>query len=252
MIMRTAQWILAATLAAALPATARAQNQTPTPTPPAAPGSPGTPTAADPPLPQPTPAPVPAQPQSRSDNQFSSFDNEWIASGFVGSDFGAKANEASPHYGGSIGYLWRGWLGGELLAASTPDFELTNAFFTDRPMVNSYMANVIGAVPFGVDGQYQPFVSGGFGAVQLRQDIFNVIGTPTAGSTVGDAVKFGGNIGAGMAAYVRNIGIRGDVRYFRTRNDINNDISTPSDAIADTALAGLDFWRANIGVAFRW
>jgi hypothetical protein len=238
-MQRTAQWILTAALAAALPASARAQGTPPPPSVPAAPAQ----------SPRPTPPIVASTP-----NPATSIANEWVVSGFVGSDFGSNVNssESSPHYGGTVAYLWNGRVGGELLAASTPDFELTNLFFTEKPMVNSYMANIIGAVPFGVDGQYQPFVSGGFGGIQLHQDVFNVINNPASGSSPGDAVKFGGNIGAGIMAYVRNVGIRGDVRYFRTRSEINNSITSPSDAIADSALAGLDFWRANVGVAFRW
>jgi hypothetical protein len=247
--MRISTLMLAAALA--VPAAAAAQ----------APPAPAPPSSVQPdpaltPAP-PTPAPVPAPVQSSADP----FDDDndgisrWIASASVGSNFGPTEDEATLDYGASIGYLWRGAVGFELLGQMTPDFSLDNILFVERPMVNSYMANFIGAVPIGLDGQFQPFVSGGFGALQLNQDILNLSATdPIASAINGNAIRFGGNIGGGLMAYVKNVGIRGDVRYYRASSDAEQGIEPDdsADVIADTALSGLDFWRANVGITFRW
>jgi hypothetical protein len=178
--------------------------------------------------------------------------SHWIASGFVGTNFGASSNGATVDFGGSVGYLWRGWVGGEFLASFNPKFEVQNIvlFAGERPQVNTYMVNAIGAVPLGADGQWQPFVSGGFGAVDLRSDsLIDAAGT----SFQPKDTRPGGNIGAGVLAYLGNWGVRGDVRYFRAFEDNNiATAATPGNAIGKAVLSGLDFWRANVGLAVRW
>jgi hypothetical protein len=240
--------MLAAVLA--VPVAAAAQNP-PAPAPPSA----AQPDPALTPAPPPAPVPAPQNVQSTSDPYDDDGDSRWIASASVGSNFGPTEDEATLDYGASIGYLWNGAFGFELLGQATPDFSLDNILFVDRPMVNSYMANFIGAVPIGLDGQFQPFVSGGFGAIQLRQDILNLGSNDPIGNAInGNAIRFGANIGGGLMAFVKNVGIRGDVRYYRASEDAdaNLDPDDAADVIADTALSGLDFWRANIGVSFRW
>jgi hypothetical protein len=104
----------------------------------------------------------------------------WTASGFVGSNFGAGADSATVDFGGQLAYLYRGMIGAEFLADFAPHFRINNALLADNPNVNSYMLNVIGAVPIGWDARVQPYVSGGLGGIQLRSDMFN-IGSTTPG-----------------------------------------------------------------------
>ena len=48
-------------------------------------------------------------------------------------------------------------------------------------------------------------------------------------------------------------GFRGDIRYYRTSVDNNvNLLDTPENIFAQQGLSGLNFWKANVGVAFRW
>jgi len=178
--------------------------------------------------------------------------NQWFASAFIGSNYGATAEGSSVDFGGAVGYLWNRMVGGELLASFAPSFHLTNALLASSPNVNTYMANVIAAVPLGSDGQWQPFVSAGLGAVQLRSDVFNVADNPAAGSVSANDAKFGGDVGFGIMGYAANVGLRADVRYFRTRSSTNTNPASTADAFASNLLSGLDFWRANIGVALRW
>ena len=187
--------------------------------------------------------------------QVDSSDSHWTASGSVGSNFGARADESSVEFGGQLAYLYRGVIGGEALADFSPHFHIANPLLTGNPAVNAYMANVIGAVPMGADARIQPYVSGGLGGMQLRSSDIRTPAVPTSNlTTSSSAMKFGGNIGGGVMGFAGNVGIRADVRYFTV---FNSDISTdPNISAADlftrNLLSGLDFWRANIGVVVRW
>src|SRR5262245_61536542 len=116
------------------------------------------------------------------------------------------------------------------------------------------MLNGIGAYPFCGDGQYQPYVSGGFGVVSLRGDV----ATPPdkTGNTVttnANDSRWGGNLGGGMNAYVGRWGVRGDVRWFQASGGTGfsgND--TVGQNIGRQLLSNLNFWRGTVGVAFRW
>lgn len=217
---------------------------------------------------------------STSSGGFGSYggSSRWIASGFIGSNFNnnsdslfgattsanTTASANSVDFGGQVGYLWHNIVGAEFLAGFTPNFQMNNAFVPSgaTPWVNTYMINAIGAAPLGADGRFQPFISGGVGMVTMRglngsSDVTNASGVSDTASTIGnnlfnpDESRAGGNIGGGIMAYAGSIGVRGDVRYFRaftTNNDLTATVSSGSSDI----LPGLNFWRANIGVAFRW
>ena len=228
--MRTVQTVFfAAVFVAVFAVISAAQDQTPSSTPP--------------------PAPAPAQPLSPGATNVQPTNSYWTASGFVGSNFGAGANSASVDFGGQIAYLYRGMIGAEFLGDFAPNFHINNVLLADNPNVNSYMANVIGAVPIGSEAAVQPYVSGGLGGIQLRSNMLT-IGGP---ATESNQMKFGGNIGAGVMAFAGNVGIRGDVRYYRAfNNGVSTNATTPADVFAQSLLSGLDFWRANVGIALRW
>jgi len=200
-----------------------------------------------------TPPPAPAQPDRASLNDPN--DNHWTAAGFVGSNFGARGGESSVQFGGQVAYLYRGVIGGEALADFAPHFRIDNPLLAGNPAVNAYMANVIGAVPIGSEARIQPYVSGGLGALQLRSSDIRTPAVPTSNLTTSSSqTKLGGNIGGGVMGFAGNVGIRADVRYFTV---FSNTISTDpniaaADLFAQNLLSGLDFWRANIGVAVRW
>src|SRR5262245_19156274 len=48
------------------------------------------------------------------------YQNVWIGSGYIGSAFGADAEDATLNFGGSIGYLWGSAVGAEFLAGFNP------------------------------------------------------------------------------------------------------------------------------------
>jgi hypothetical protein len=242
-------WTFAAALVAVVPATVLAQDPGPPPSQPA-PGA----TSQTPP-----PTPTTTTTSTKSDDSggskwFSATQSRWTAAGFVGANYGASSTSSSVDFGGQVGYLFRGMIGGEFLADFAPNFNLSNAFLADRPNVNAYMANVILAAPLGSEAQIQPYVSAGLGGVQLRSNMLALANVPTSAQTEANQTRGGGDIGFGVMGFAGNVGIRGDVRYFRafTNNTVTTTGTTAADAFSQNLLSGLDFWRANIGIAVRW
>ena len=202
--------------------------------------------------PPPTPAPAIAPA-----NDVGLVRSHWMTAGFVGSNFGAAGealadNHQRINFGGQLGYLWKGVVGGEFLA----DFALSslaNGATPDNSHLNSYMANAIGALPLGAKGQFQPYVSGGYGAIQMRANVvtaaINPLSSPTTSSD--NQITGGANVGGGIMAYAGKLGFRGEVRYYRTGTN-NNVNGTLSDQGIQTFLSGIDYWRGNVGFAFQW
>jgi hypothetical protein len=141
-------------------------------------------------------------------------ENEWLASGFAGSNFANNAQPASTAFGGSIGYLWNSRWGAEFDAGFTPNFDLQSNFLGlgITPTVNSYMVNAVAVRPFGLERRWQPFIAGGVGAISLRSglssDTVSTFGNP-------DATRFGGDIGGGLMGFLGNWGFKADLQYFR-------------------------------------
>jgi len=95
------------------------------------------------------------------------------------------------------------------------------------------------SVPPG--GGVHPYASAGLGlirsSVQSATGLFNDLSTNDLGV----------NIGGGINGYFNdNIGIRGDIRYFRSLQD------NQPDNDLDLSLGSFDFWRGSVGLTFRW
>jgi opacity protein-like surface antigen len=193
--------------------------------------------------------------------------SHWTAAGFAGTNFGNSTNERSITFGGEVGYLWHGMLGVEALGDFAPSFKLDNptvnfgstqlTLLSDNPRVYSYMANAVGVLPLGSEGQFQPFVSGGVGGITLRASVCNpfcvtnpIDGIPSTFSTnTENHTRLGWDVGGGLMFYAGRVGLRGDVRWYRASTD--NSISAAS-TITQQLVSAIDFWRANIGVTFQW
>ena len=195
--------------------------------------------------------------------------SNWIASGFAGTNFGASTDgvvdvdvdngldlidndDSNLDFGGQVAYLWKGLYGAEVIADFAPSMGVGGVLFADNPSVNSYMANAIWALPLGAQGRYQPFLSGGLGAIRVNADIFNLLGDPLSGTISARQTMFGGNIGGGILAFAGHVGIRGDVRFYKAAKEESNPIQNSFDTIGEAAVSGLSFWRGNFGLAFRW
>lgn len=208
----------------------------------------------------------------------SSDSHHWMAAGFLGTNFGSsrtsdnarllgletfESSSTSATFGGQIGYLGRGVVGGEFLAEFSPRVgSFNNILFERSPNVNTYMFNLIAAAPFGKIHSFDPYISGGIGWVGMHADIFtanplrvqNINAIPTESVS---AQKFGWDLGGGIMAWSeKNWGFRGDLRYYRSTSSGTDafDLNKIGDgaAFTDAELSGISFWKANAGLAFRW
>lgn len=182
---------------------------------------------------------------------------DWLFTPFLGSVFGGNANfgdfndfddelEKRITFGGTLGWMGAGIIGVEMDFGFSPNFfENTvgsgNFDFGDSN-VTTLMGNLVIGAPIG--GQtgpgFRPYGSGGIGLLRANidgGDFFDDLSTNDLGL----------NIGAGAHIFFGdNIGIRGDIRYFRSLTD-----DEPDDEF-DLALSDFNFWRGTVGVTFRF
>jgi hypothetical protein len=227
--MRICQWLAAATCIVALPVAAAAQ-----------------------------------QPVVIPDDDPFPISSHWLVSGSLGSDFEGEAEDPSVSFAGTAGWLWHGVIGGEFQANFSPDFQIdagvTPPFLLEEPAINSYMFNVIGALPMMAGGQFQPYASAGMGWFMLDAE-------PTAGDANIDldATETGWNAGVGGMGFLGQMGIRADLRFFQVSGDefagvpanvlrSNHGVvvDDQEDLIDGNFLTGVGFWRGTVGVALRW
>jgi hypothetical protein len=243
----------------------------PAPPPPPPPPPPPAPEPAPepPPAPAPPPPPPPAPVAVATERYY-----HWNVTGFVGSQwnnsgttptFNTATSDGGWDYGFQLAYIRR-WLGGEFIGDFTPSFKFASLALTEHPSVNSWMFNLIGAVPFGHTDAFQPYVSGGLGGITIRTSTFTLSGTNTvflgpnnnvvALDTVNNTQsKFAYDIGAGFFGYASRWGFRADIRYYRASTFEDAKLQngpTPAIDYTQSLLSGLRFWRANLGVAYRW
>ena len=204
------------------------------------------PAAAPPPQAAPAPAPVVASGSERQG---------WTVAGFVGSSWSASGNLAIQNasnggvtYGGQISRTW-GYVGAEFLTEFAPSFKVSSLLLADSPNVNTYMANAIVKAEFrGIE----PYLSGGFGGVQMHANTVTAIVNASPVLTSSTQMKAGTNVGGGFFAFANQWGIRGDIRYYKTSNTDPEKLTNGVNDFTQTLLSNLNFWRANLGIAFRW
>ena len=183
---------------------------------------------------------------------------DWLFTPFVGLNWGSAVTfkdalgdfddelEKRTTFGATLAWMGAGVIGFELDFGYTPNFfESTEGdadFDYGDNNLTTLMANVVLGVPIG--GQsglgIRPYASGGVGLIRSSigdvEDLFDV-----------SSNDWGFNVGAGvMGFFTDNVGIRGDVRYFRSLRD-----NEPDDEF-DVALGALHFWRGSVGVTFRF
>jgi hypothetical protein len=167
--------------------------------------------------------------------------DEVVLSGSIGSAFGPDAEAPTRDFGASLSWLGPRAVGVELLTGFAPDFDPTAGTFGNPVAVDNYMVNAIGALPMGDAGRWQPFVSGGLGAVALRSaELSTDLGFDKRQTT-----SLGYNVGGGLMAFADRWGVRADMRY--TADAAEADAGTRDEVLDD-----LGFWRGNVGVAYRW
>lgn len=184
---------------------------------------------------------------------------DWLFTPFIGTSFGGSADfddglpggdefERQFTYGASLGWMGAGILGFEFDFGYAPNYfeslaGLDDEFtFADDSNVTTLMANVKLGVPIGgqTGGGIRPYAVAGLGLIRTHaESVENFFET--------DSNDWGINVGAGVIGFFSdNIGIRGDVRYFRSF------VGGDDDEFPDFELADFDFWRASVGVTFRF
>lgn len=183
---------------------------------------------------------------------------QWFVTPFIGGNFGGSATfgtfnddfddefERRVDFGAAVGYLGKGIVGFEIDFGFSPNFFQdtigdANFGFGDSN-VTTLMANVLVSGPIGgTSGPgIHPYGSGGIGLIRSAigaGDFFDDVTTNDLGI----------NVGGGANVYFSDtIGIRGDIRYFRSLQD--NEM----DDEVDIGLSDFHFWRASVGVTFRF
>ena len=171
---------------------------------------------------------------------------DWLFTPNIGVAFGGDAS-GREHltYGATIVWMGAGIFGWEADFAYTPEFfeeEDTDLDLIDSSNVTSFMGNALIGIPVGGQqgGGFRPYFTAGLGvlsrSVQGTDDLLDI-----------DNSEFGFNLGFGAMAFATDhVGFRGDVRYYRSLEDPDEDNEF------DIGVGNFDFWRATGGVTFRW
>jgi opacity protein-like surface antigen len=164
---------------------------------------------------------------------------DWFFTPYIGANFAGETEDTNVNFGGSLGYMGAGIVGFEVDFGYAPNFfQIEDVSDTN---VTTLMANVIIGAPIGGMGEgVRPYASGGAGLLRTSVDDVDDFFDLTDNS-------FGINVGGGVMGFLTdNVGIRGDLRYFRNVGDEDS-----GDDI-DLGFGDLDFWRGSFGVAFRF
>lgn len=180
---------------------------------------------------------------------------DWLFTPFLGATFGGSANigvdgedfgdefERKLNYGASLAWSGGGGIGFEVDFGYSPNFFEVSPDDEDFDLagdsnVTTLMANLTLSAPAGT---VRPYAVGGLGLIKTRVD--------GAGQFLDDIDKtdIGFNLGAGVIGFFsENIGVRGDVRYFRSLEDDDEDDDLEFD------LSSFKFWRGTVGITFKF
>jgi opacity protein-like surface antigen len=167
---------------------------------------------------------------------------DWLITPYLGTAFGGDTSSQHVTYGGSAAWMSHGIVGIEIDGSLSPDLldedDGVILGIADSN-VTTLMGSVVIGAPIGEPG-VRPYVVGGAGLIRSRvkdaAEVFDL-----------DTNSFGVNVGGGVHALVReNVGLRADLRYFRSVRDAN------AGDDFDLELGSFDFWRATVGATFRF
>ena len=184
---------------------------------------------------------------------------DWLLTPYLGVVFGGSANnfdvkniddefEQRLSFGAGLTWMGAGKLGFEVDYHLAPNFYQ----FTDggrdielldlNSSVQTLMANVILGAPIGgTTGKgFRPYAVGGIGLMRSSLDGADKLFDNLSNN------ELGVNVGGGAHVFFSdNVGLRGDVRYFR-------GLQKGDDGGQDLDFEDFDFWRATLGVTFRF
>jgi opacity protein-like surface antigen len=158
---------------------------------------------------------------------------------YAGATFGADAPATQPTVGVALTFMGN-VAGVELDLGYTPDF--FNEDDDDVVLIgDSNVTSLMGSLIIGVgEGPVRPYGAIGLGLLRSRVDGGDLFDDVTTND-------FGFNAGFGVMGMVSDhVGFRGDIRYFRSLEDPEDDDDF------DVEVGNFDFWRATAGVTFRF
>ena len=184
---------------------------------------------------------------------------DWLFTPYVGVVFGGSANtfnvkdlsdefERRISFGGGLTWMGAGKLGLEVDYHLAPNFyQIADgggniAALNLDSSVQTLMANVIMGAPIGgTSGPgIRPYAVAGVGLMRSSLDSANKLFDNLSNN------ELGFNVGGGLHAFFTdNLGARADVRYFR-------GLQKGDDGGRDLDLEDFDFWRATVGMTFRF
>lgn len=161
---------------------------------------------------------------------------------YVGSLFGGDLSGSRKAFGGSAAFMGGGVFGAEFGFNYAPEFVSASVANEDIAQM-SLMGNLIVGVPIGNSdqgGHLRPYITGGAGLFRITSQESQFFDRVSSNDF---AVNFGGGV---MAFFSEHVGIRADIRYFRTLTDDN-----PGGGV-DFDLGDLNFWKWDVGAAFKF
>lgn len=161
---------------------------------------------------------------------------------YVGSLFGGDLSGSRTAFGGSAAFMGGGVFGAEFGFNYAPQFVSASVANDDIAQM-SLMGNLIVGIPIGSSdqaGHVRPYITGGAGLFRITSQESQFFDRVNSNDF---AVNFGGGV---MAFFSEHVGVRADVRYFRTVTDDN-----PGGGV-DFNLGDLNFWKWDVGAAFKF
>lgn len=168
----------------------------------------------------------------------------WNFGGDAGSDFSDAVDSSRLNWGASLAWMGAGVIGVEGDLGYSPDFFGK----TDIGGSNVFTAfgNVMLGIPFGGQKGFgvRPYGVAGIGVIHAEGAAFETAGVDLNENKVG--WDFGGGV---LMFFTSHVGIRGDIRYFRTFEALDFlDI----DFETENGPGNLDFTRGSFGFVVRW
>jgi opacity protein-like surface antigen len=186
---------------------------------------------------------------------------DWLFTPYLGIVFAGAPNsvdidtlddnfEQRSAFGGSLAGMGAGIFGVEVDFGYAPNFFQLTEFdgeefdlFDVNSSVTTLMGNLIVGIPVGGTSGVgvRPYAAAGIGLIRANvsfEDLFEDLSSNDLG------INFGGGV---HVFFSDSVGIRGDLRYFR-------GVSNEDDEFLDVDfnLDDFDFWRATVGVTFRF
>jgi hypothetical protein len=161
----------------------------------------------------------------------------------IGMSFGGDLEDSRPTYGVTLGFMGAGIFGMEFDLGYTPEFfeppDDDLDLIDDSNLLTANINLILGAPIGGMGRSVRPYGSGGLSILRSRVDALEDLRISNT--------DFGFNVGAGvMGFFSDSVGLRGDVRYYRNLEDPDEDDEF------DVSVGDFDFWRATLGLVFRF